>query len=595
MAVAKPGGEEARSGDRPPEPKKLAPASHLKTEEYYRRLRRLLRVGLAIAYLVPLAILSLYFHFQFNQTIKKSGKLHLVILAESQRNTIDLFLQERVLNIFNLFRGRDFKLAPTPDDMRRYLQHLREMSDAFVDVGFLTREGLQIGYAGPYPYLQGKDYSREKWFRTLMDQDQNYLISDIYLGFRKKPHFTIAVRQLFDGAPFVMRATLDPDKFYMFLRTIGQGKGGESALINRRGYYQIVDPEHGELLGRSDYLPAEPAGSGANEIKVQGDTELIAYSWLEEVPWVLVVRQPLRVAYAEMYRARQIMIVSTVALALVVLSAIWITTDRLLRRAQAVEESRKELRSQLLRAAKLVSVGELAAGVAHEINNPLAIISATNGVIRDMFDPQFEIEWNPDQVRQELDHIDQAVMRAKGITQKLLELVRHTEHRLATVDLNHLLDEVVSGLLEREFLVANIQLLRDYAPDLPRLRLDPDQIRQVFLNIINNAGDAIEGSGTISLSTHRDDQFIRVTIADTGKGMTAEQMGKIFLPFYTTKEAGKGTGLGLSISLSIVESMAGRIEVQSMPGAGSSFTVVLPVQPVEEETENVGEGPRPPS
>jgi len=187
------------------------------------------------------------------------------------------------------------------------------------------------------------------------------------------------------------------------------------------------------------------------------------------------------------------------------------------------------------------------------------------------------------------------VMRAKGITQKLLEFVRHTEHRLATVDLNHLLDEVVSGLLEREFLVANIQLLRDYAPDLPRLRLDPDQIRQVFLNIINNAGDAIEGSGTISLSTHRDDQFIRVTIADTGKGMTAEQMGKIFLPFYTTKEAGKGTGLGLSISLSIVESMAGRIEVQSMPGAGSSFTVVLPVQPVEEETENVGERPRPPA
>jgi len=594
MAVAKQGGEGARGGDRPPGPEKLAPASHLKTEEYYRRLRRLLRVGLAIAYLVPLAILSLYFHFQFNQTIKKSGKLHLVILAESQRNTIDLFLQERVLNIFNLFRGRDFKLAPTPDDMRRYLQHLREMSDAFVDVGFLTREGIQIGYAGPYPYLQGKDYSREKWFRTLMDQDQNYLISDIYLGFRKKPHFTIAVRQLFDGAPYVMRATLDPDKFYMFLRTIGQGKGGESALINRRGYYQIVDPEHGELLGPSDYLPAEPAGSGANEIKVQGDTELIAYSWLEEVPWVLVVRQPLRVAYAEMYRARQIMIASTVALALIVLSAIWITTDRLLRRAQRVEESRKELRSQLLHAAKLVSVGELAAGVAHEINNPLAIISATNGVIRDMFDPQFKIEWNPDQVRRELDHIDQAVMRAKDITQKLLGFVRHTEHRLATVNLNHLLDEVVNGLLEREFLVANIQLLRDYAPDLPRLRLDPDQIRQVFLNIINNAGDAIEGSGTISLSTHRDGQFIRATIADTGKGMTAEQMGKIFLPFYTTKEAGKGTGLGLSISLSIVESMGGRIEVQSMPGAGSSFTVLLPIQP-EEETENVGELPRPPA
>ena len=410
-----------------------------------------------------------------------------------------------------------------------------------------------------------------------MNRNQNYLISDIYLGFRKKPHFTIAVKQLFDGIPYVMRATLDPDKFYMFLRTIGQGQGGVSALINRKGNYQIVDPDQGQLLGPSDYLPLRPAGSGAQEIKLGRESTLVAFSWLEEVPWVLVVRQPLKIAYAEMYRFRKTMIASTVGLGILILTTIWLTTDRLLRRAQAIEASRKELRSQLLHAAKLVSVGELAAGVAHEINNPLAIVSSVNGLIRDMLDPQFGMECTPEKIRRELDQIDEAVFRAKGITSKLLSFVRHSEHRLVPVNLNLALDEVVSGLLEREFRVSNIQLVRDYANNLPEILLDPDQIRQVFLNLLNNAGDAIEGSGTIALTTRRDDHFVRITIADTGKGMSSEQMVKIFLPFYTTKEVGKGTGLGLSISLSIVEAIGGRIEVQSMPGAGSSFTVVLPV------------------
>ena len=575
---------EPRTVNREPRAEAGAPRlpAGLSTEDYYRRLRRRLRVGLLLAYLVPLLVLSLYFHFQFNLTLKKSGKMHLVTLAESQRNTIDLFLQERVLNIFNLFRGRDFRLAPTAEDMRRYLQYLREMSDAFVDVGFLNSAGIQIAYSGPYPFLQGRDYSQEAWFQSVMTRDSNYLISDIYLGFRKKAHFTIAVRQVFDGGPYVMRATLDPDKFYMFLRTIAQGQGGQSAIINRGGNYQIVDPDQGELLGRSDYLPVSPAGSGAEEVRLRDGAALVAYSWLTEVPWALVVRQPLRVAYAEMYRARRIMMAGTALLMLFTAAAIWVSTGRLLARVQAIEESRKDLRSQLLHAAKLVSVGELAAGVAHEINNPLAIISSTCGVIQDLLDPQFGLEWTPEKIRTELRHVDEAVFRAKAVTQKLLGLVRHSEPRLVPVAVNTLLDEVTDGLVEKELLVSNIKLVRDYAPNLPEVLLDPDQIRQVFLNIINNAGDAIAGAGTIALQTRREDSSIRVTISDTGRGMTSEQMKKIFLPFFTTKEVGKGTGLGLSISLSIVEAMGGRIEVQSMPGAGSSFTVVLPINPEEE-------------
>jgi two-component system NtrC family sensor kinase len=548
------------------------------TADYFRRLRRRLEVGLALAYIVPLAGLSLYFHFQFNLTLKESGKLHLAALAESQRNTVDLFLQERVVNIFMLFHGQGFHLNPTPDEMQGYLQSLREASDAFIDVGFFGEDGVQIGYAGPYPYLLGRDYSREQWFTKLMGQERNYYFSDIYLGFRQKPHFTIAVKQTIDNHRLVMRATLDPDKLYLFLRTISRGKGVDSALINREGKYQVVDPDRGEPLASAVYLPPPSPGSGAEEVNWKGDPSLVGYAWLQEAPWVLVTRQPLDKAYAGMYAARRFMIVGTALLILFIVGTIWLITDRLLRRAQATEESREELRSQLLHAAKLVSVGELAAGVAHEINNPLAIIASESGLIGDMLDPQFKMDCSPEKIRAELAHIDHAVYRARGITQKLLSFVRKSDAKLAAVNLNKVLDEVVSGLKEREFKVANIQLIRDYDLDLPPVMVEADQMRQVFLNLINNAGDAIEGPGRITLTTRHSPEEVRVTVTDTGKGMTSEQMSRIFVPFFTTKEVGKGTGLGLAISLSIVQAMGGKIEVQSMPGAGSSFTVVLPLE-----------------
>ncbi|MBC8875916.1 MAG: histidine kinase [Planctomycetes bacterium] len=568
-------------------PKRSAPPGvRARTAEYFSRLRLRVKLGFLAVFLIPPIALFAYFHFQFNSTLKESGKLHLASLAESQKNTIDLFLQERVVNIFSLFHSVEFDVNPSQDAMDRYLQTLRQTSDAFIDVGFCDSQGTQIGYAGPFTNLLGKDYGSEDWFVAVMEQDEDYYISDIYLGFRNDPHFTIAVKQRIDAKPYVMRATLDPDKFYMFLRSIGRGKGVDSALINKEGRYQVVDPDRGELLGDSEYMPPESEGYGVEETRINANSILAAYVWLEETPWVLVIRQPLSVAYAQMYRTRKIMIATTVLIIVGAAISIWIITDRLLRRAQATARSREELQSQLVHASKLASLGELAAGIAHEINNPLAIIAATTGVVRDMFDPEFNVQWTPETIKEELANIDTAVFKARGITQTLLKFSRKDPPRLVPVNVNKILEQVVAGLKEHEFELSDIELVRDYDPNLPDIMLDPDQIGQVFLNLINNAGDAIEGSGTITLTTHHDDGFVRVTVGDNGVGMTPEIMEKIFSPFYTTKEVGKGTGLGLSVSSSIVEAMGGRIEAQSVHGAGSSFTVVLPLA----ESEHVENG-----
>jgi two-component system NtrC family sensor kinase len=549
----------------------------LDTPAYFRKLKFRLRFGVLVSFLVPLATLSVYFHFQFTSTLKGSGKLNMVAIAESQRNTIDLFLQERVINLFSQFQSEAFSFSPSPHIMENYFQNLRRVSDAFIDVGFLNESGAQIGYAGPYPYLQDKNYAEEDWFKALMASDRNHFVSDIYLGFRNKPHFTIAVKQIIDGHAYVMRSTLDPDKFYLFMRTMSQEKGIDSALISHQGVYQLVDPTHGNILEMSDFKPSTEMGSGAQEIELNNAPALIAYAWLRETPWTLIVRQPLSISHGKMLRARQIIIAGTVLFFIVIALAVWFSTSAFIKKAQINAERREQLQLQLLHASKLASVGELATSVAHEINNPLAIVIATTGVVRDMLNPEFEMDSSPEHILKELDTIDAAVLRARTITRQLLNFGRKNPVQPVPCNLNHLIDDVMSGFKQRSLEVENIKIHKQYESELPEIMADPDQLRQIFLNLLNNAGDATPAGGTITITTAGDDKTVRVTVTDTGKGMTSEEMKKIFDPFFTTKQAGKGTGLGLSISLGLVKSMGGSIEVQSVPSRGSSFTVLLPI------------------
>ncbi len=551
---------------------------HIGMQTYFKRLKVWLVIGLLIAFMIPHIVLSAYFHFQFTSTLKDTGKLNLEALAVSQKNTIDLFLQERVVNLFSLFHRCDFSLEPSERKMENYLQNLRQVSEAFIDVGFFNPEGIQIGYAGPYAYLHGKDYSNEKWFKNIITQKKDYHISDIYLGFRNKPHFTIAVRQIINDRYYIMRSTLDPDKFYMFLRAISQGKGVSSELINTKGIYQLVDPGKKDLLEKSDFIPLGKNCSGVKDISKNSKTVLVAYAWLNETPWALLVRQPLNLVHARMYQTRRILTAGQAILSLVIGIAIWLTVSSLMDRSRMVAETRDRLQFQLVRASKMASIGELSTGVAHEINNPLAIITSTTGVIRDLFDPEFGLDSSPINIIKELDIIDTAAFRAQKITHQLLDFGRKETPRLVLCNINSLFNDVISGLKEREFKVKNIEIENRFDPDIPEIMIDPDQIRQVLLNIINNAGDAMDGSGTLTLSTSSSRKNVRVTISDTGEGMAPEQVKQIFNPFYSTKEIGKGTGLGLSVSLSIVESMGGTIDVQSLKGSGSSFTITLPIE-----------------
>jgi len=235
------------------------------------------------------------------------------------------------------------------------------------------------------------------------------------------------------------------------------------------------------------------------------------------------------------------------------------------------------LRNQIFHDHKLVSVGQLAGGVAHEINNPLAIIASETGLIKDMLNPETGLENSPEAIIKELDEIEKATYRAKNITGKILSFVKKREPQTVPCHVEQLIEDVMSGFVEQEFKVSNITVQRDFAKNIPLLMLDPDMMRQVFLNLINNAKDAVSEGGMIRLKTCVQDDYLKITISDTGPGIAEEEIDKLFMPFYTTKKAGSGTGLGLSISLKIIEEFGGTIDVNSSKGKGSDFIIFLPI------------------
>jgi two-component system NtrC family sensor kinase len=241
-----------------------------------------------------------------------------------------------------------------------------------------------------------------------------------------------------------------------------------------------------------------------------------------------------------------------------------------------------QLNRQLMETGKMASIGELSAGVAHEINNPLAIILTEKQILLDMaeYTPALDEEFKKS-MKESMDQVDTQVKRCKRITHNLLRFSRRTKSVIEMVDLNAFLKEVVD-LMEREARSGGIRFVMDLDSNLKPLRSDPSQLQQVFLNLINNAIDAHEGKpyGTIRITSKADDRQEKATLvfADTGSGIPKENVGKIFDPFFTTKSVGKGTGLGLSICYGIINKMGGKIDVQSAPGKGARFRIWIPVQ-----------------
>ncbi len=246
-------------------------------------------------------------------------------------------------------------------------------------------------------------------------------------------------------------------------------------------------------------------------------------------------------------------------------------------RAQAAQVRQQfVLGENLLQSQKLASLGELAAGIAHEINNPLAIIRQeaeyAQFLLKKSASGGPELAELQDSLREIITQVD----RSREITRNLLDFARKREPVLQKVQINRLIEDM-ARLVEKEAKNKNITIIRHYDPDLPVITSDPPLLRQVILNLLNNATQAVGRDGDLTITTTVvPSGEIRITVADSGPGIPPDILPKIFDPFFTTKPQGQGTGLGLAICHGIIQKLAGRITAASPPGQGAVFTITLP-------------------
>jgi len=546
---------------------------------------------------VPLILILLIIGYEFQTSYKEKSLAYLRELVLKHQNTIDLFLNEKLSYIQVLARSYSYQQLRDEELLAQKLSVLQSSyGGVFVDIGVVDDKGIQIAYAGAFN-LGKANYANAEWFKQAMGKP--YFISDVFLGLRNQPHFIITVKQSSkEEGDWILRATIDFEKFNAFVEQVSVGQTGSAFIINRKGELQ-TKPNPDSPLQKSflmDLLTeitiAEKSGESpinVGEIKYQKKSYIYITTLLKGGEWLLVYQQAKSDAFASLYRAQKISLVIFLLGGLAIIWVVMFIYRRETSYIQHLREERMVMNEQVIEAGKLASLGELAAGIAHEINNPLAIMLEEGGWIEDLMseEPFCQCE-NYDEIKRALKQIHTQGDRCKEITHKLLSFARRTDPMARKTQVNDLIEEII-GISEQRSKFSNIKINKHLDANLPEVMVSPSEMQQVFLNLLNNAIDAIDAAGghggTIEITSRTEGNAVIVDVADTGQGIPDAILTRIFDPFFTTKAVGKGTGLGLSICLGIIKKMEGKLTVNSIVGEGTTFHIHLPIN----ETESIEE------
>jgi len=529
---------------------------------------------------VPLLIVTAVCFFWLHAVLVDDFSSHLRWQMEHARTGLEYFLNDRISSLRYIASVHPYTSLVDHQSLRGIFQKRKQEFPELIDLEVVNADGVQESYAGPYAE-KGKNHAQQDWF--VRAKVHGVAVSQVFPGDRNLLHYVVAVRQYVPERDsfWILKASIDVETLNRFVAEIGLTEGDDAFLIAGTDMLQTHSRFHGAVFQRVA-MPSVSQQRGFALMKFKDEVSgnvILGATRVWGSPWTLVsFMKPTTLERIFTMLKREILAVYLIIVFVAI--GVWMnyrTTHSIVDRIRDTEKAREEAITHSEHSAKLASIGRLATGVAHEINNPLAIINEKAGLIKDLFEMYPESSGCQREFLPLVNAISESVNRCRTITHRLLGFARRMDISIEPINVNDVVREVV-GFLERELAVRSIRLELNLDENIPQIESDRGLLQQVFLNISNNAIDAVSDGGEIVVSSMPENgSGLKVVIRDNGAGIPKDVLKHIFEPFFTTKQKGKGTGLGLSLSYGIIKRLGGTIEADSFVDKGTAFTITLPL------------------
>lgn len=534
---------------------------------YFRRLWGTIVLALLIASLIPMGMIGGGMYYYAFSALREKTIQGLRSEIQDHKEALDAFLKERIEDLRLLSANLDPESLSVPGALRGVFQSLQQALPCYTDIGVIDANGRHLAYVGPYE-LMSKEYRDEAWFKATMGRGT--FISDVYEGFRKEPHFVIAVKNSEKERGWILRATVDTAYFDNVVLKVIRSADSDAFLVNQEGLFQNSPRLTGRLMGQSGFKNMETF-EGVR-VREENDGRIVLMTWLENVPWLLVAHFHENDICGSIRHVRKIGLYVFVMGGVLIVLTVLFSTNYLVSALENKRLNIHRLDHQLRRAARVASTVQLADGFMRDIRERMTNIELVIKWVGDLMQKGAAKESMQRELEDSLNQIRQEVGQTRVTAEKFFKATRPALPIVKDIAINEILEDVLE-LMEREIHFRRISVERDYQDKLPPVQGDPSEMRQVFQNLILNAIHAVEKGGRIVLKTRVEQGDVVASVEDNGRGMTKELSSQIFDPLFTTQSG--GTGLGLSICADIIEGLGGHISVKSEAGKGTTFTVRL--------------------
>ncbi len=462
----------------------------------YSGIRGILLTSMILVPFIPFMLIMGLSFYSHKTSLESATVARMQRVVDDHRQMIENFLEERSRDIEFVINSYTFTELSEPENLKAVFERLKRVSVAFKDLGIFNAEGMHVSYQGPYQ-LAGRYYRDAEWFMEVIKN--GVYISDVFMGYRQEPHFIIAIATGTGDKRWVIRTTIDTETFEKLVGGIHIGETGEAYIVNTSGVLQTNRRSGGSLLSKTtdnvQYSMSEESIASFIQRDESGENYLYAMARLKDGGWTLVARQKATEAFAMLYSTIYWSVAIFILGGAAIITVAFYMTDRIVNRLENMHSEKESLSRQLIGTSRLAELGEMAAGFAHEINNPLQIIKSEQSLIETLLEElkeggKLEASETLTELEDSLDQIRLQISRCSKITQAILKFGRQGEPETVIIDLHSFIPEVTK-MIQQKASVHGISFDQRIDPKFMAVKGDPAQLQQVMMNLLNNAIDAI--------------------------------------------------------------------------------------------------------